>query len=569
MDKQTQKSIFLNKYKWKLILPPFLLLLVLLFNDQLYAVFGENNYVTMHLLIQIFIIVTSFTIAIQAWLITPYVLSNKRLYIGALFLFLGLLEICHTITYSGMPFFIKESSPYSATWFYMVTRVSQAFGLLIILTLKPTIAHSVKRGFAYSLAFLAALIWMFIIYYPTQLLPSLVIEGVGTTTLKNGMQYLAITLQLLLILYLLKNFKSSPTENSMIIMASFYLILSDSMFTTYKSVFDIRNFTGHIFQLSGYFFLIRTLYYSSVEAPFQKLVVTQQQLEKSKESLHYSAYHDELTELPNARFLKEKLKDELKIPATKKAIMMLEIDQLKSINESLGYPFGDLMLQLVSNRLRDALPKKLFISKMSGGDFTVLLDPIVDNEDIVKVFQQIQEAMNEPFHIQHFLFKVTLNIGISVYPSHGRNVDTLLKHAQVAMHEAQKGIEPYMFYHSEMEQDLKERLVLEHDLHYALEKGELHLEYQPQIDVSTGRINSVEALIRWKHPEKGWISPVKFIPIAEETGLIVPIGEWVLETACRQAKKWHDEGIYPIGVAVNLSIRQFFQQNLVQMVEKF
>ena len=175
--------------------------------------------------------------------------------------------------------------------------------------------------------------------------------------------------------------------------------------------------------------------------------------------------------------------------------------------------------------------------------------------------------MKEPIHIQHFFIKVTINIGISIYPNHGENEDELLKHAQVAMGEAQKVSERYMFYRSEMDQHLEERLVLEHDLHYALEREELYLEYQPQVDVSTGRINSVEALIRWKHPEKGLISPATFIPIAEETGLIVSIGEWVLRTACRQAKKWHEEGILHIGVAVNLSIGQFFQQNLVQIVE--
>ena len=247
--------------------------------------------------------------------------------------------------------------------------------------------------------------------------------------------------------------------------------------------------------------------------------------------------------------------------------MMIEIDRLKSINESLGHSFGDLMLQKVADRLRDSLSGDLFISKMRGGEFTIILRSVEDEEDIIKLCKQIQELMKEPFQVQHFLLNVTLNMGIAFYPDHGESEDELLKHAQVAMREAQKVTERYLFYRSEMEQQLVERLVLEHDLHYALEKGELYLEYQPQVNLSTGRIYAVEALVRWKHPEKGWISPAEFIPIAEETGLIVPIGEWVLETACRQAKQWHEEGISDIGVAVNLSIRQFFQQNLVQMVE--
>lgn len=170
--------------------------------------------------------------------------------------------------------------------------------------------------------------------------------------------------------------------------------------------------------------------------------------------------------------------------------------------------------------------------------------------------------------ISHFQLKVKLNIGIAFFPDHGKNIEELVKHAQIAMHKASNEEERFLLYQHKMEQHLEERLMLEHDLHNALENGELFLEYQPQIDVQTGRIVSVEALLRWKHPKKGIISPATFIPIAEESGLIVPIGEWVLETACRQTKEWHNDGYSTIGVAVNLSIRQFFQHNLVEIVKK-
>lgn len=269
------------------------------------------------------------------------------------------------------------------------------------------------------------------------------------------------------------------------------------------------------------------------------------------------AYHDELTELPNSRFLTEKLKQD----------MIMEINRLNSINESLGHSFRDLMLQKVAVRLRESLPEETFMSKLRAGEFTIIFNSVENKEDVVKVCNHIQDIMKEPVQLQHFLLKVTLNIGIAVYPDNGVNETELLKHAQIAMREAQKVSELYLFYHSEMKQQFEERLALEHDLYEALDKGEFYLEYQPQIEVRTGRIDSVEALIRWKHPKKGWIPPATFIPIAEETGLIVPIGEWVLETACKQTKQWYEEGISNIRVAVNLSIRQFFQQNLVQMVE--
>ncbi|WP_416828998.1 EAL domain-containing protein [Ectobacillus polymachus] len=563
MGKQIGILDFIKKYRWDFVIPLLLLIVVFLFDDRLYRVFGASNYVMIHLMIEIMIIVACFSIAIQAWLVFPYILSNYRLYIGALFLALGLLEIMHTISYKGMPFFLKESSTYSATWFYIIGRLTQVLGLLFIFTLKQKKVHIAQRWLAYSLACLFVLVWVFIIYYPYQLLPNLVIDGVGTTVLKNGMQYLAIVLQCALILYLFR----SQTRNDVVIIASIYLILGDSMFTVYKSVYDIRNFIGHLFQLMGYYFLIRAFYYASVEKPFQVLMRTRQKLEKSREKLHHMAYHDELTELPNSRFLIEKLKKELKLKRTKKAIMIMEINRLNSINESLGHSFRDLMLQKVAVRLRESLPSELFMSKLRAGEFTIIINSVENKEDVVKVCNHIQDIMKEPVQLQHFLLKVTLNIGIAMYPDHGENETELLKHAQIAMREAQKVSELYMFYHSKMKQQFEERLALEHDLYEALDKREFYLEYQPQVEIITGCIDSVEALIRWKHPKKGWISPATFIPIAEETGLIVPIGKWVLETACKQAKQWHEEGISNIRVAVNLSIRQFFQQNLVQMVE--
>lgn len=542
-------------------------MIALLFSNQLYGVFGEENYVIIHLMMEIFIIVASFTIAIQGWLIFPYILSNQRLYLGALFLALGFLEVAHALSYTGMPFFIKESSSYTATWFYIITRVTTALGLLVIYKLKQKKVHRIRREIAYSLACLFAFCWMVIIYYPTQLFPELLIQGVGPTALKIGLQYFAIVLQIVLILYILKHFRTSETRNTMIIMASLYLILSDSMFVSYKSVYDITNFIGHLFQLTGYYYLIRALYYSSVEEPFQALIATERRLEISREMLHFKAYHDELTKLPNSRYFTEKLIEELKEQGTEKAIMLIEIDRFKSINQTLGHSFGDLILRMVAKRLRESLPEEIFMSRMRAEEFTIILDPIEDEKDVIKVCKRIQEVMKEPFRVQHFLLNITMNMGIALYPNHGESEEKLLKHAQVAMREAQKVTERYMFYHSAMAQQLVERLKLEHDLHHAIEKGQLYLEYQPQVNLQTGHIYSVEALVRWKHPEKGWISPVTFIPIAEETGLIVPIGEWILETACKQTKKWHDEGIPNISVAVNLSIRQFFQQNLVQMVE--
>lgn len=287
-----EKNDFLRKHKWELVIPFAILILEMLVNQQFLAVFGESNYVALHLLIEILIITASFSIAIQAWLIVPYVLSNRRLFIGALFLALGLLEILHTISYLGMPFFIKNSSTYSATWFYMIGRLTLPVGLLFIYIVNFKKVFPARRWVIYGFSFLYAVIWGIIIYNSSHIMPQLVIDGVGPTTLKKNLQYLAILLQVGLVIYLWKSKKSSGIEKAMMMMGSIYLIFADLMFTSYSSVYDIRNFIGHLLSILSYHYFLKALYHSSVEEPFEMLIKTQVELENSKQSLQYMAYHD-------------------------------------------------------------------------------------------------------------------------------------------------------------------------------------------------------------------------------------------------------------------------------------
>lgn len=582
MNKQisTLKSLPINNLYY--FGPVLLLILALLFRDPLYGAFGVNNYMGIHLIMEILLIVASLTISVQSWLISPFILSNQRLYIGALFFCIGIIEIVHTISYKGMPYFFTESSTYTATWFYMIGRLTQAIGFLVILTLKQKEIRKYFRWNVYMIAVAYALVWILIIYFPTPLLPSLIEDGHGPTWLKIMMQFFAILLQIALIFYLIFNSKGAKRMNTMIILASVYLIISDIMFMSYKDVYDLWNFMGHLFQLSGFYYLIRALYYSSVEKPFQDLLITQDelensiisleeiqhQLEKSEEELHYLAYHDELTKLPNGHSLSEELAMKLCEETNQIAVLMLEIDRLQFIKESLGQSFSNLMLQKLAIRLKETLPNEISISKLHEGEFVIVIPSAHNSDKVEKICVQIQNAMKTPFQIQHFLLNGVVNIGIAVSPSDGILEEELLKHAQVAMREAQTISSRYMFYQPSMEKILVEKLILEQDLHLALEKNELFLNYQPKVNLQTGMIDSVEALVRWNHSEKGLISPTQFVPIAEASGLIVPIGEWIIEKACRQTKIWQDEGLYHLGVAVNLSIRQFYQQDLVEMVGK-
>ncbi|MDQ0154801.1 putative bifunctional diguanylate cyclase/phosphodiesterase [Robertmurraya andreesenii] len=558
------KNHFLKVNGAIIIVSIILTLLAIIYKESLYGIFGEANYLSLHIIMEIFMVVVSFTIAIQAWMMFPHVLSSYRLWLGSLFFTIALLEVLHLISYKGMPFFITESSPYKATWFYIVGRLTQALGLLIIVASRDRKVSIWWRWKGYLLGGVYTFIWAFIIFNPANFLPELVIDGQGTTILKNSLQYIAIILQIVCIIFLIRrlNQNSKETLHLMLLVASVYLIIGDSMFTSYKSVYDISNFVGHLFQLFGFYFLMRSFYWTSVEEPFQKQKEAQSQL-------RYLAYHDELTKLPNGRLFKERLEDELKNRAgMKKAILFIDIARFKTVNESLGHSFGDLVLKGVAQRMRQILPTHLLITRMGGDEYTVLMSELTSEKDVISICKQIQNAMNEPFQIQHLRLNVTLNIGVSIYPEHGRTETELLKHAHVAMNEARNEVYRYKIYQKEMDKQLMDRLVLEQDLHRAIAEGNLFITYQPQVDLRTGQIMAFEALLRWRHPERGLISPSDFIPLAEETGLIIPIGEWVLRESCRQLKEWHRMGLPKVGISVNLSTKQFFQQNLPKIVEE-
>lgn len=549
-----------------ILLSMIFLIVIGLGGEKFYGIFGENNYVTIHLMMEIFIIVVTMAISIQTWLISPYILSNRVLYVGALFLTFSLIEMAHALTYKGMPYFITESAPYAATWFYMLGRLLLSIGLLTIYFVKEKKIKLIYRWFIYSLPFVIIAFCVVIIYAPTPILPPLIIEGEGPTVLKNTLQYIAIAFLLVIMVLLLKNFNKAPKIVFLLLGSSIYLIMSDYLFTIYQDVYDIKNFIGHIFELSAFYLLFRAVYFSSIEKPFQQLIDTQGHLEKSREKMRYMAYHNEVTNLPNERFLMELLKRNLYISKSQKAILAIGIERISAIKASLGSTYADQMISLIAQRLKNVLPEEYPLCMLRGDYFVIYIDEVNNTHQLTQLSQQLQFVMEESFQIQHFSLNSQLNIGIALFPTDSYKEEELVRFAMYAMNEAHKTPTRIRFYESSMSSGMTERLLLENDLHDALANQELFLEYQPQLDLHTGQIKSVEALVRWQHPKKGWISPGVFIPIAEESGLIIPIGQWVLETACKQVKKWETAGLPPIKVAVNLSLGQLFQQNLVEMI---
>jgi diguanylate cyclase (GGDEF)-like protein len=296
--------------------------------------------------------------------------------------------------------------------------------------------------------------------------------------------------------------------------------------------------------------------------------VTAQKQAEAK--IRYQALHDLLTDLPNRVLFNQRLSDAL-IQAQQNnsilAVCFLDLDRFKTINDTLGHAVGDRLLQNVAQRLTNFLGKDDIIARWGGDEFTILLSGISDGIDAAIIAQDILAALKPGFDIENHHLHISASIGIALYPIHGEDAETLIKHADTALYGIKsQARNNYQFYHSTINSQASELLTLENSLHYALERQEFIIHYQPQVNISTGEITKMEALLRWQHPNLGLISPTKFIPLAEETGLIIPIGEWVLKTACAQNKIWQDMGFSSLSIAVNLSARQFQQSNLVTLI---
>ena len=293
---------------------------------------------------------------------------------------------------------------------------------------------------------------------------------------------------------------------------------------------------------------------------------------EAEQSLLHMANHDTLTGLPNRSLFQDRLRtaiDRARRSGRLMAVLFMDLDRFKNINDSLGHGVGDLMLQEVARRLKDNLRDEDTVARLGGDEFTAIIEQIKDTKDILPVITKIQSAIGQDYDLVGHKVTISPSIGISVYPQDGEDADSLVKNADAAMYHAKRlGRNGHQFFTDELNHQVTARLDMESKIHNALRNDEFSVFYQPKIDVGSGAIAGCEALIRWFHPHDGNIPPDKFIAIAEDTGLIVPIGKWVLEQACEQAAQWLKEGVPNCSVAVNLSPRQFRQGNLVDIVSE-
>ncbi len=293
-------------------------------------------------------------------------------------------------------------------------------------------------------------------------------------------------------------------------------------------------------------------------------------LKETENKLDYLAHHDPLTDLPNRLLCHARMEHELQFAQRHKeqvAILFLDLDMFKNVNDSMGHAKGDVLLQQVAKRIDDSVRDEDTIARLGGDEFAIIIGSLKSRQDAALVAENTLALFSTPFYIEEQEVFIGVSVGISIFPDDGEDPDVLLRNADTAMYLAKsEGRNNYQFYTPALTKRASERLNIETSLRQAMDRNELQVYYQPQYSLGDGKMTGVEALLRWQHPEMGMVDPEKFISVAEETGLIVPIGEWVLNTACEQLKAWQDAGYPQMRMAVNLSARQFWKPGLDKII---
>jgi diguanylate cyclase (GGDEF)-like protein len=309
-----------------------------------------------------------------------------------------------------------------------------------------------------------------------------------------------------------------------------------------------------------------------LESANSQLEFSKEQAESVANRMEYHAHHDALTGLPNRILLNDRITRELahaRRQQTSAALLFLDLDRFKIINDSLGHAVGDQMLRVISRRLNNCVREEDTVARLGGDEFMVLLPRISGSADAGRIAKKIIGCLVDPISCNGHELHITTSIGISIFPYDGTDAETLIKHADISMYRAKElGRNKAVYYTAEMNAGSRKQLAMETSLRRAVEKHQLKLFYQPKIDINKNIIVGVEALLRWEHPTMGFISPLDFIPVAEDSGLIVPIGEWVLKTAFTQMQQWHNAGFTDLTVAVNLSSAQLSRPGFEDVVKE-
>lgn len=511
-----------------------------------------------HSLMEIFAIIVAALIFFTAYGTRETTPALRVVVLGAAFLATALFDIFHFLSYVGMPDVVSQNTAHKSILFWLSGRIFAALGLLLyILLAESRLAYPALRTRILLGTLLAVALIVALILYRPDAFPAMFVDGRGLTPVKVALEWLVFGLFAAATWLLYQRRKRVVNcEVRSLLMALALMAMGELFFTFYVQVVNSANLLGHVYKVSAYIFLFRAIFAEAVRQPFQ-------QIQKMLAS-------DELTGLASRAAFNDRLAQAI-IDAGRArshcSVILLGLDHFKTVNATLGHERGDLLLTAVAERIRASLPPSAFIGRFSGDNFVILLErsSVEQGRD---AGADLLNVMQQEFDIGTDRIEIGASLGVVSYPADGDSVSELLRHADVALHSAKAaGRRGLALFSQELGERIQRRALLEARMKHAIERGEFALHYQPKVGLPGGEIDGWEALLRWQSPELGAVSPLEFIPVAEECGMINPIGDWVLREACRQARDWLAEGLLKGSIAVNLSPRQFRQKDLATKIE--
>ena len=486
------------------------------------------------------------------------------------YLAVALLDSAHLLSYHGMPDFITPSSVEKAIDFWLAARLSEALVLLgVALRAWRPLTHPQQRYQWLAATLGGVTLMVYLRLYQPQLFPRMFIEGQGLTPLKIVMEWLVIGLLACAAVGLLRR-REQPFDRQGLLLAVGISILSELCFTAYRNSHDIYQLLGHAYKVLACLVVYRVVFVSSIQQPYIQLISEISERRRAEQQVETLSFYDNLTGLPNLDLLRDRTSKALSTlsrDAQQVALLYMDIDGFKDVNDSLGHACGDTLIRELGSRLQGLLRSSDTLCRATGDEFVILMPDVENAESVGLLAERILHGLQRPFLLHGHLQTISLSLGAAVAPHDGQDCETLLRNAETAMYQAkQDGRQTWRFFDSTMNQQALARLQLLNDLRQAIAQHQLQLYYQPQIDLASGRLSGVEALVRWQHPVRGMISPAEFIPAAEESRLIIPLGEWVLRQACAQAASWQRQGLVLPQVAVNISAIQLQHGHLEESV---
>jgi diguanylate cyclase (GGDEF)-like protein len=516
------------------------------------------DFLALHSLLEIFAVAVAALVFFVGMGTTGAERSTRAMLLGGAFLAVALFDAQHLLSYAGMPDVVSANSPHKSILFWLLSRYAAGIGLLgyLLLAERPLPVSRLRRqGWYAGILLLVLCASWFPLTAPERLAP-MYREGIGLTPLKIRLEWGACALYLGgALLLVLRRRRQVDIDFNSLLLALLLLAASELFFILYVRVASTANLLGHAYKLVAYYFLYRAIYAEAIRRPFRRM----------RDMLT----HDVLTGLPNRVGLAEHLEQVLARREAANgdcALLLLGLDHFRHVNDTLGYAQGDRLLVAVASRIRASVPKGVFVARLSGDEFVVVLEgqpPAAARE----LGELLLQAMTREFGIGQDRIQISASIGLMASAEPGQAAGAVMRHADLALHRAkQSGRNCMEVYDRSVGAEFDRQMLLESQLRVALERGELLLHYQPQWNVRSGALVGWEALLRWHSAELGKVAPGEFVPVAERSGLILAIGNWVLREACRQLRAWRDAGLAPGTMAVNLSARQFRQRDLVDMV---